>query len=195
MKTKGKVLIGLMALCLAGTAGAAFAALNYNETPANKSFTEQTDKAIYLDWDSGSKSGITAVNQLAAGQKDYRSLSVVTSKTSSVTGTVTVTFTLTPATEVVGKTATLSGLALRVHETESLEDVTVENYAFDETDKTPSASVTGGTSAQSDSIAITLSSGASATKHYVLVFAFSTPTMTESNIFSGHLTIAQSYSA
>ena len=196
MKTKRKVLIGLMALCLAGTIGAAFATAGLVHQAAEQTQSGHTDKAIQMDWDAGSKTAIAGINQLAAGENDYRSLQVVLTKTATLTGSARVTLTLTPAvTDPETRTPTLSGLTVKVYLTESLENVSVANYSFDETAKTPVATVVGGASASSSYFDIALDGTSSMTKNYLLVFAFSTPTMTNENVFSGSLQLAQSYVA
>ena len=196
MKTKKKVLIGLMALCLAGTVGAAFATAGLVHQGAEQTYSSHTDKAIQLDWDAGSKASIEGINQLAAGENDYRSLQVVLTKTASLTGSARVTLTLTPAvTGAETRTPTLSGLTVKAYETANKEDVTVQNYTFNEEGKTPELSVVGGASTATGYFDITLDNNSSMTKSYLLVFAFSTPTMSNTNVFSGSLQLALSYVA
>ena len=95
MKTKKKVLIGLMAACLLGTIGSVFALTRNNATASGTA--GQVDQAIYLYWGEGSTTAtINNVQNLTTAEPAYRYLEVSPKSSKTLTGTVTVSFTLAP---------------------------------------------------------------------------------------------------
>jgi hypothetical protein len=190
MKTKGKVLIGLMSLCLAGGAGGAFA-LTRNASTATGT-AGAFDKAIYLNWATDSQSiTISDVENLSAGTAQYRSLTVAPKSTKSVEGVVTLTFTLA----VTSGEHHIKGLSVVAYETSSL---VIDNYATAIDGLVKAAEINE--TVLSDTIDISITSSTEAhetTKYYVLAinwngaFDSNNPTYT----MSGNVTIAQSFSA
>ena len=95
MKAKRKALIGLMALCLAGTIGGA-AALVVNGTQNQSVGSGAADSAIYLHFDN-TNSAVEPLQQLGVASQ-YRYVKVLApSKSTSVTGNYQVSFALTPS--------------------------------------------------------------------------------------------------
>lgn len=115
MKTKRKVLIGLMALSLLGGVGGALA-LTRNQASLTGT-TGAFDQAIYLNWEADQSSiTLSDITTLAAGTPQYRYLTVAPKSTKTVAGTVTLSFTL-----AAGAADThMKGLTVSVFETASL---------------------------------------------------------------------------
>lgn len=115
MNVKSKVLIGLMALSLAGTIGGVFA---LTRNAASKTGSSGAyDKAIYLFWDSEqTEHTIDNVTNLISGVPQYRYLTVAPKSTKGVVGNVQLSFTLAKA----GDTNHLNGLTISVYKTASL---------------------------------------------------------------------------
>ena len=122
MKTKLAVLVGLMALSAAGTVGGALALTRNSATGSGSAGS--FDKAIYLYWGSESTTAsLDDVNDLSAGDAQYRYLSVTPKSSKSVAGTVTLTFTLASG----GANTHMEGLTVNVYKTDALaNDSTVE---------------------------------------------------------------------
>lgn len=121
MKTKLAVLVGLMALSAAGTVGGALALTRNSATGSGTA--GNFDKAIYLYWGSeSSTASLNDVNDLQAGVAQYRYLSVTPKSSKSVSGTVTLTFTLASG----GANTHMEGLTVNVYKTDALAtDLTV----------------------------------------------------------------------
>ena len=115
MTVKSKVLIGLLALCVAGSVGGVFA-LTRNAT--TKTGTPGAyDKAIYLFWGSGQDSvELDEMNNLNAGVAQYRYLTVAPKSTQGVEGKIRLTFTLASG----GENTHMEGLSVAVYKTASL---------------------------------------------------------------------------
>lgn len=117
MKTKRKVLIGLMALCLAGSVGGVLALTR--QQASGTGTTGAFDKAVYLYWGSKQDSvTLGAVENLTANTAQYKYLSVTPESSKTVSGTVTLSFTLA----ATNATNHLKGLTVSVYETASLAD-------------------------------------------------------------------------
>lgn len=115
MKTKFKFLIGLMAFSLAGTVGGALALTRNSATGTGT--PGAYDKAIYLYWGSEqTETSLSDMTNLSANTAQYRYLSVTPKSSKSVTGTVTLTFTLAGA----GENTHMEGLTVSVFKTDSL---------------------------------------------------------------------------
>lgn len=115
MNVKSKVLIGLMALSLAGTIGGVFA---LTRNAASKTGSSGAyDKAIYLFWDhEQTEKTIANVTNLTNGEAQYRYLTVAPKSTKGVEGNVQLTFTLSLA----GANTHMNGLTVSVYRTASL---------------------------------------------------------------------------
>ena len=115
MNVKSKVLIGLMALSLAGTIGGVFA---LTRNAASKTGSSGAyDKAIYLFWDSDeTEHTVDNVTNLVNGVAQYRYLTVAPKSTKGVVGNVRLSFTLAKA----GDNNHLNGLTVSVYKTASL---------------------------------------------------------------------------
>ena len=115
MKLKGKLLIGLMAVSLAGGIGGAIALTRNSATSGGT--PGGFDQAIYLNWESGQSTlSLSDITTLSAGTPQYRYLTVAPKSTKTVTGTVTLTFTLSAG----GAETHMKGLTVSVFETASL---------------------------------------------------------------------------
>ena len=92
---KSMVLLGVMAIGLAGGVGSALALARTNASAAGN--TGAFDQAVYLYWGHESTTAsITDVENLSAGVAQYRGLTVSPKSTKSVSGNVRLTFTLAP---------------------------------------------------------------------------------------------------
>ena len=115
MGAKSKILIGLMALCVAGSVGGVFALTRNAATKTGPSGAY--DKAIYLFWDSGESSvELADMNNLSAGVAQYRYLTVAPKSTQGVEGKIRLTFTLAAS----GQETHMEGLSINVYKTASL---------------------------------------------------------------------------
>lgn len=116
MKKSKLILLSLgMAVCAAGGAGAAYAAITKQQ--ATSSSTASYDKAIYLYWDSESSSSasLSDMTTLETNVPQYRYLAVSPKSSKSVAGTVTLTFTLSTVADA-DKTAVMKGLKVTVYQ-------------------------------------------------------------------------------
>lgn len=116
MTRKRKGLIALMALSLTAGVGSALA---LTVTPATGAIERNVDGAVYFNWD---QEKITSISDLKGGIAQYTSFSASVESTKSVTGTVTISFTLSAETTQAGKTAVLTGLTISVYETAGIID-------------------------------------------------------------------------
>lgn len=191
MKKHQKILIGLMALGLVGGIGATLA---LTRTDANGSYTGQgTDSAIYLNWgDSDQQAAVTAeVKNLNANEADYRYVVVAPKASTSVKGTISVTFTLSTST-VESKTTVLTGLTVGVYSAKltdnvlgkdgtvlfTLKDADVDADAKTGRTYTATFAVDGSTTID--------------TKYYALEFIYDGSSIGE-NTFGGSLAVSQSF--
>ena len=112
MGFKKKALIGLMAVSLAGTIGAAVALTRNGAT--GTCTAPAFDEAVYLYWDDGvgTSAGLTDIASIALNTPVYRKLVVSPQSTKSVSGYVDLTFTMAAA---QGKVAT--GLSVAIYDT------------------------------------------------------------------------------
>ncbi len=126
MKKHQKVLLGIMALSLAGGTGTAIA-LSF--TGANsESVSNGTDQAIYLYWgDEKQNAAVKAeVNNLVANETQYRCLVVAPKSSKDLTGYVKLAFSLELKdaknnTSSDGKSYALPGLTVTIYETSKCE--------------------------------------------------------------------------
>ena len=104
-----------MAFSLAGTVGGALALTRNSATGTGT--PGAYDKAIYLYWGSESSTAELAdMDSLSANTAQYRYLSVTPKSSKTVTGTVTLTFTLASG----GAETHMEGLTVSVYKTDSL---------------------------------------------------------------------------
>lgn len=191
MKKHQKILIGLMALGLVGGIGATLA---LTRKGAEGSYTGQgTDSAIYLNWgDSDQQKAVTTeVKDLSANEADYRYVVVAPKASTSVKGTISVTFTLSTST-VESKTTVLTGLTVGVYSAKLTDNVlgkdgdvlfTLKDADVDENAKTgrtytATFAVDGSTTID--------------TKYYALEFIYDGSSIGE-NTFGGSLAVSQSF--
>ncbi len=130
MKKHQKVLLGIMALSLAGGIGTAIA-LTFKD--GTGSTTIPTDDAIYLYWgtEEQNKSTNVEVANFVSGVKQYRGLVVAPQSSKGANGTVTITFKLSAtdpsAAQAAGenldvtKKYSLAGLSVKVFEVKKFD--------------------------------------------------------------------------
>jgi len=112
---KKAILISAMVACVAGTVGSVFALTRVQAQAEGTSGA--FDQAIYLYWDSEQDSKVVpAIEHLGINTPVYRYLTVSPKSTKSVSGNVTLTFTLE---EKTGNFS-LDGLTVDVYKTASL---------------------------------------------------------------------------
>ena len=198
-KTKIVLLSIGMALCAAGGIGTALAAVTKNSS--SSSGTSVYDKAVVLYWDSESQTKparLTDIDGFVDGAPQYRHLIVSPKTSKSVSGTVSVNFTLSKV-AVVGKTATVEGLTISVYELTSEGAITDENYVSlvgtgtlkttlvgdDTEDATGSATFTVSTSSEVHET----------TKHYAIKVEYDDSGLGQNQKLSGQVTINQTFIA
>lgn len=190
-KLKTVALITGMALCLGGGIGAALAAIT--ESGATSDGPAAFDKAINLYWGAGETTATLAdMTDLTVNDAQYRYLSVTPKSTKSVSGTVTVSFTLALG-EVAEGTATLNGLQISVYKTTTLlTDDTVEAGLTD-----VAAEFTLNSAKLTDSSEITVTAGQAAheTNAYYAIEVLYDGTDLQGNTLAASLSISQSFSA
>ena len=188
MKTKSKILIGLMALCLAGAAGTTFALTRNAATSSGTA--GGFDQAIYLNWGSDQQSvSITDVTELTTNVAQYRVLSVTPKSTKTVAGTVTLTFTLA----ATAGDYHVNGLTVDVFKTETL--ATQEGAASAISELSAVATVDASHLSATTTFSVTAASAAHETNaYYVMRFVYD-GTMVTGKTMQGNLTIAQSFAA
>ena len=195
MKTKKKVLIGLMAACLLGTIGSVFALTRNVATTSGTA--GQADKAIYLYWGEGSSTAtINNVQNLTTAEPAYRYLEVSPKSSKTLTGTVTVTFTLAAEDAshyVDGLTVSVYKLdaAIANPGTATASDFTTAIGATAATPVLTSANLSG-----TSTVAVTTSGGVAHYSHayYAIKIAFD-GTSIAGKTMGGQVTIAQSFAA
>ena len=184
MQNKKKVLLGLMAACLAGTVGSAFALTRNSITGTATSGA--FDSAIYLYWDSQSttSANLTNITSVSVNTPVYRFLTVSPRSTKSVSGTVTLTFTLAPETGCV-----VTGLTVSVYETSALSsDLSVTT---DIDGVTPTPVLSASNLSDTTTFAVTTDTTAHETvKYYAIKVNYDGTAM---STLGGTVTIAQSF--
>ena len=191
---KKHILLGLMALCLAGGVGTTLAAVTV--TPGSHEVTETFDQVIELNWGSGSSTAsISPVEDLRAGEPQYRSLEVTPKSSKSVAGTVTLTFTIS-----VDSGYEATGLTLKVYKTDDLvasnSAASVYEDAIDGLTASPSLAGSTTNVSGTTTFAVSASSGVHETNaYYVLKFETSGAPVGAGNEFGADITISQSFAA
>ena len=138
------------------------------------------------------------MDELQSGVAQYRHLVVSPKSSKSVTGTVSVNFTLSTVTEGLpaGKTATLAGLTVKVYEVSSESTITDENVGL----LVPSGTLkcTMDSTHLTGSATFTVSTGADVhetVKHYAIEVNFDDSGLGQNDKLSGQLTINQTFNA
>lgn len=187
--SKKAILIGAMVACVAGSVGSIFA-LTRNAAAASGT-SGSFDQAIYLYWDSGSSTkSISDVENLVANVPQYRYLTVAPKSTKSLTGNVTLTFTLA---QTEGASYTIAGLSVKVYKTESLAtDGTVAGLIEG---KVAAPSLDAENLTGNTSFAVAASESAHETTAYYAIEVKYDGTNLEGKTLSGGLTISQSFGA
>ena len=185
-----------MALCAGGAIGTAFAAVS--KTSASSNSAAFYDKAVVLYWESDTPSKpatLTDMQNLETDVAQYRHLIVSPKSSKSVTGTVTVNFTLATA-EVAGKTAVLSGLSVKVYEITSENEITEENFASLVPAGTLKCTMDASHLTGSASFAIASDSAVHETvKHYAIEVVYDGTQIQSTEKLAGQLTIRQEFAA
>lgn len=196
MKKHQKVLLGLMALGLAGGIGTTLA-LTRNAADQS-SISGGTDQAIYLNWGSGSNTNVVTELETFEAQVSQKRYLVVSPKaTNKLSGTVAVKFDLTVADDHV-----ITGLTIDVYSTESYkkEDPVTSTLSGDTSVEGPDTLLTTlktGTLTYSDSITVNGANTETAnpTKYYTLVFTWDGSDVETGKTFGASLKISQSFTA
>ena len=200
MKKTKIILLSLgMALCAGGAIGTALAAVTKN--PASSSSTASYDKAVVLYWDSDSATKparLTDMDEVVAGTPQYRHLIVSPKTSKSVSGTVSVNFTLSKV-AVVGKTATVEGLTIRVYELSSAGSITDDNYiSLVDTDNLKTTLIGNDSTDATGSATFTVSTSSEVhetTKHYAIEVDYNDSGLGQNEKLSGQVTINQTFIA
>ena len=191
MKKHQKILIGLMALGLVGGIGATLA---LTRTAANGSYTGQgTDSAIYLNWgDSDQQKAVTTeVKDLSANVAVDRYVVVAPKASTSVKGTISVTFTLSTST-VESKTTVLTGLTVGVYSAKLTDNVLGKDGDVLFTLKDADADADAKTGRTYTATFAVDGSTTIDTKYYALEFIYDGSSIGE-NTFGGSLAVSQSF--
>ena len=125
MGFKKKALIGLMAVSLAGTIGAAVALTRNGATGTGTA--PAFDDAVYLYWDDGvaTSASLTDIDSITLNTPVYRKLIVSPRSTKSVSGYVDLTFTMAAANSCVA-----TGLTVAIYDTGSTNVDLADNEAI-----------------------------------------------------------------
>ncbi len=180
MKKHQKVLLGLMVLGLAGGIGTTLA-LTRNAADTS-SISGGTDQAIYLNW--GSETETTTANEVKdfkAKEAQYGYLVLAPKVSSTLTGKVTLTFTLS-----LGTNNELPGFTISVYSA-----TTYKQSSFAEETK---AAITLNSTVLTGTTSFDVSS-TSGTKYYTLVYLWDGTSVSSGKTFGGSLKISQSFAA
>ena len=191
MKKHQKILIGLMALGLVGGIGATLA---LTRKGAEGSYTGQgTDSAIYLNWgDSDQQKAVTTeVKDLSANVAVDRYVVVAPKASTSVKGTISVTFTLSTST-VESKTTVLTGLTVGVYSAKLTDNVLGKDGAVLFTLKDADVDADAKTGRTYTATFAVDGSTTIDTKYYALEFIYDGSSIGE-NTFGGSLAVSQSF--
>lgn len=189
-KTKVLLLSLGMALCIGGGIGSAFA---ITRTAAGNTGTGDFDKAINLYWGSKqSTATLTDMDELSVDVAQYRYLSVTPESSKSVTGTVTVSFTLAKAADNEQKSYDIEGITVKVFETTSLAtDETVAELIAGKEAKT---TITKLSPTGSASFAVSSSTAVHETNaYYAIQVVYDGSQQPAGKELGGQLTIVQSF--
>ena len=186
-----------MALCAAGGIGTALAVVS--KTKAESTSTSSYDKAIYLYWDHESEESASLSSMESVTEEpQYRYLEVSPKSSKTLTGTVTVSFTLAEQSEGVpaGKTATTKGITVEVYALGT--DATALNVAEKvEAAASPECTLVGPSALTGQaSFAVAAGSGVHETvQRYGIKVTWAPAGVLSTEKVSAQLTIAQSFAA
>lgn len=184
MKKHQKVLLGIMALSLAGGIGTAIA-LTRNAA-AQQPINGNTDTAVYLYWGSKQTTATFAsVKDLEPDTPVYRHLTVSPQVSANLKGKVTLTFTLAPKTNHV-----LTGLKVGVYKVDTAEKETDLGTAA----CTLTASTTEVTGTASFDVE-TQSATHEDVAYYTIEFVYDGTQIAEDENYGGTLTVTQAFAA
>lgn len=194
MKKHQKVLLGLMALGLAGGVGTTFALTRNAATSSVEG--NGTDTAIYVEWGYETTDDYADVKELKALEPQYRYVRVTSNSSKALKGTFNLTFTLNVGTkteDTANATYALTGLTVDVYEvstykTSSFEDKDKVGTLTTATDEGKTNTCTASTTFDG-----TATSKAETTKNYTLVFTWDGTPVGDGKTFGGYLAISQSF--
>ncbi len=198
MKKHQKVLLGLMALGLAGGVGTTFA---LTRTAATSSVDGNgTDTAIYVEW-GGATTDYADVKDLKAQEPQYRFVCVTSNSSKALKGTFNLTFTLNVGTkteDTANATYALTGLTVDVYEvttygTSSFGDTDTDTYTKVGTLTTATEEGKTNTCTASTTFDGNATSKEEKTKNYTLVFTWDGTPVGKDETFGGYLAISQSF--
>ena len=183
---KSKILIGVMALALVGGIGSAFALTRYEAVGTGTS--PAFDAAIYLYWDSESdaSANLDDIPPLSTNDPVYRILTVAPKSTKSVTGTVTLNFTLAEVGDCV-----LDGLSVAVYAADN--ETTEENAKTKIGSADPIFTLTGSSKTGQTSFTVSAASGVHESANYYAIKVNYNGAPLGENSLGGRVTIAQSF--
>ena len=185
MKKNQKILIGLMALGLLGGVGTTFALTRTAATQQTIN-GQATDGAVYLYWGTNEQntSTVAEVKDLAANTAQYRCVTVAPKVSKTVTGKVSVTFTLSTT-----ETTALPGLTIGIYSVDkyTTEASDVSGSALSTLDATTKTSYTA-------TFDVGGENNLTPTKYYTLVFTWDGSAVSDTNkSFGGSLKISQTF--
>ncbi len=192
MKKHQKVLLGLMALGLAGGVGTTLA-LTRNAAEQS-SINGGTDQAIYLNWGGSTETNVvSAIESLAAKETQYRYLVVSPKATNKLSGTVSVNFSLT-----VPEGNVITGLTVDVYKTDTYKKESPVTSTSEESKTAPDSLVCtlkAGNLTGTSEIAVDGSDKdkANPTAYYTLAFTWDGSDIATSETFGASLKISQSF--
>lgn len=182
-----------MALCAGGAIGTAVAEIS--KAPATSNSSAVYDKAIYLYWGHESDTASLAdMETLSTNVPQYRHLVVSPQSSKSVSGNVTVTFTLGTI-AVQGKTAVSKGISVSVYEItpdNNFTEETIASYISGD----PECVVTTAQPSGTAQFAIATSTEVHETvQHYAIKVVYDGSKMGDGEELSAKLTISQDFAA
>ena len=185
MKKKLKALIGLMALCAAGTVGGAFALTRDGATGTGTA--GGFDQAIYLYWGGTSTTASLAdCDSLTTNVPVYRYLTVAPQSTKSVAGTVTVTFEMTPSEGDYH----LNGVTVNVYRTD-VEAITDANKGTYVGEGKEVLTLTSSHTSDTNTFTVSTGSGVHATPYYYAIEV----TSVQGKTMGGEFKVSQAFAA
>lgn len=193
MKKHQKVLLGLASLGLVGGVGTALALTRTDATTQSLNGND-TDGAVYLYWGTETENNAAKaeVKDLEANVAQYRCVVVAPKTSASVSGTVSVTFTLSTSaadSENNKKATELPGFSVAIYKEESYSTSSVSTTALSTLDTS--------TETKQYTASFDVAKGSTTTAYYTLEFLWNGSAVSDSNTydFGGSLTISQSFVA
>ena len=186
-----------MALCAAGGIGTALAAVTKNS--ASSTSSGSYDKAIYLYWDSESatSASLSDMTTLETDVAQYRHLVVSPKSSKSVSGTVTVSFTLQTAPNAEEKTSVMKGLTINVYPIAAAPAAeTAEAYLAAIGETAAACTLTPSSATGNATFTVSTSSDVHTTvQHYAIKVVYDGTQILSTEKLSAQLVIAQSFGA